>query len=144
MLARLGQPPPAQQLPGGGAPGPAATPMATPQKKDGSREMARVKIHVAMNMLEAALPTFGAESKEGKALLKTLMALAKDFGENDASDLVPAEIASIFKSMPQMGGGSDVQQQIMKMMKGGGGAPGAGGMPGGGAKPMPMPMPQPG
>lgn len=114
--------------------------MATPQKKEGSKEMARVKIHVAMNMLEAALPEFGAESKEGKMILKTLTGLANSFGDSDTSDLAPAQLMQMFKSMPQMGGGSDMQQKIAQMMKAQQG--GAQGAPGGAPK-MPQ-MPQPG
>lgn len=135
MLARLKQQPAA--MPGGGSAGPAGSPMATPQKKEGSREIARVKIHVAMNMLESALPQFGAESKEGKAILKHLLGLAREFGDTDSSDLVPAQIKQMVGDMPQMGGGNAQQQAIAKMMQGNRPAQIPGPRP-----PMPMPTPQ--
>lgn len=113
----------------GGAPGgmpqsprPGGTPMAKPQEKEGMKEAARVNIHIAMNMLEQALPPFGSESKEGKAVLKILGMLSKEFGKQDASDLVPAEVLQMNKALPQAGGGTDVQRMLMQMQKQGGGA----------------------
>jgi hypothetical protein len=122
-----------------GGPKPGAAPMAKPQEKEGLREAARVNIHIAMNMLEQALPVFGSESKEGKSVLKILNALSKEFGESDASDLVPAEILQMNKSLPQAGGGTEVQRMLQQMQKQGGGAP-PGGAPGG-APPQPGAMP---
>lgn len=135
MLARM-KSAQAPQLPGGGKPGPAAAPMAAPQKKEGKEEKAHLSVHIAMNMLEQALPGFGAESKEGGVILKVLSTLAKAFGENDTSDLVPAEMAEIVSSMPSVGGGNPQQQALMKTMSQGA-RPAA--MP-----PAPQPMPQPG
>ena len=97
--------------------------MAKPQEKEGLKEAARVNIHIAMNMLEQALPVFGAESKEGKAILKNLTSLSKDFGQNDASDLVPAEILQMNKSLPQAGGGTEVQRMLQQQMMQGGAKP---------------------
>lgn len=134
MLARM-KSANAPQLPGGGKPGPAAAPMATPEKKDGKQEKARLHVHIAMNMLEQALGVFGAESKEGKVILKTLTALAHGFGENDVSDLVPAQMADIVASMPQVGGGNQQQKALMQSMSQGQ-TPAK--MP---APPAPMPMP---
>jgi len=115
-----GAPQPGAPLPMGapdpGA-GPAAAPMAKPQNKDGLKEAARINVHIAMNMLEQALPAFGSESKEGKAILRHLSGLAKDFGEHDAGDLVPAEVAQMVKSLPQAGGGTDVQKMLMQQMQ---------------------------
>lgn len=88
--------------------------MNVPEPKEGKREAARVNVHIAMNMLEQALPVFGSESKEGKNILKHLSGLAKDFGENDTSDLHPAEIKQMVGQMPQMGGGTDVQKMLMQ------------------------------
>lgn len=110
--------------------------MAVPEKKDGKIEAARVNVHIAMNMLEQALPVFGSESKEGKAILKHLSGLSKDFGQSDTSDLHPAEIKQLVGQMPQMGGGTDVQKMLMQQMKGGSQQPG---MP-----PQAQPQPQPG
>lgn len=135
MLARMKQQQ-APQLPGGGQPGPAAAPMATPEKKDGKQEKARLQVHIAMNMLEHALSALGAESKEGGVVLKTLTNLAKTFGENDTSDLVPAEMADIVASMPQVGGGNPQQKALMQSMQGGA-RPAQ-------IPPRPAPMPMPG
>jgi hypothetical protein len=138
MMARLGQQQAGgNQLPGGGAPGPAAAPMAEPQKKDGKEEKAALHVHIAMNMLEQALGAFGSESKQGKVILATLTKLGATFGENDTSDLMPAEIKSMVGAMPQMGGGSEQQQKIMQMMKGNQPAQ----MP---QQPAPMPQPMQG
>lgn len=101
--------------------------MAKPQAQEGAKEAARVNVHIAMNMLEQSLAPFGSESKEGKAVLKILTMLAKEFGESDSGDLVPAEIMQLNKSLPQAGGGTDVQRMLQKMQAGGGGGqpPGA-------------------
>jgi len=36
--------------------------------------------------------------------------------KKDTSDLVPAEILQMVKRMPQMGGGTEVQKQLLKQM----------------------------
>lgn len=91
--------------------------MAKPQDKAGLKEAAKINVHIAMNMLEQALPVFGSESKEGKAILRHLSGLAKDFGENDSSDLVPAEVMQMVKNLPQAGGGTDIQKMLMQQMQ---------------------------
>lgn len=114
--------------PGGAAgvekPGPTG-PMPMPQDKEGLKEAARINVHIAMNMLEQALPVFGSETKEGKAILKHLSGLGKDFGDSDTSDLHPAELRQLVGAMPQAGGGSEVQKMLMQQaqQKGGGGQP---------------------
>jgi hypothetical protein len=118
VMARLGggQPQGAPQgMPQG--PKPAGAPMAKPQQKEGLKEAARVNIHIAMNMLEQALPVFGSESKEGASILKILGMLGKDFGKSDASDLVPAEVLQMNKALPQAGGGTEVQRMLQQMQK---------------------------
>jgi len=123
-----GQPPPAAP---GGAPGsqpaaagqapqaqaPAAAPMSTPQDKRGVKAAAMTNLHIAVNMLEEAIGAFGSESKEGGAILKALNGLAPLLAKKDTSDLVPAEILQMVKQLPQMGGGTQVQQAIMKQMQ---------------------------
>lgn len=91
--------------------------MAKPQQKEGLKEAARVNIHIAMNMLEQALPVFGSESKEGMSIIKILGMLGKDFGKSDASDLVPAEVLQMNKALPQAGGGTEVQRMLQQMQK---------------------------
>ena len=97
--------------------------MAKPQEKEGRKEAARVNVHISMNMLEQALPVFGSESKEGKSILKILNMLSKEFGDQDASDLVPAEILQMNKSLPQAGGGTEVQRMLQQQMMQGGAKP---------------------
>lgn len=92
--------------------------MAQPLKKEGNQEKAKVQAHIGMNMLEQALTVFGSESKEGQAILRALNSLARVLGKNDTSDLHPAQIKEMVGSMPQMGGGSPMQQQILKNMQG--------------------------
>jgi len=99
-----------------GAQAPAAAPMSTPQDKRGVKAAAMTNIHIGVNMLEEALPAFGSESKEGGAIIKALNLLAPLLAKKDTSDLVPAEILQMVKRLPQMGGGTQVQQQIMKQM----------------------------
>lgn len=112
--------PPKPPMPVPGGPKPGGAPMAKPSQKEGVKEAARVNIHIAMNMLEQALPAFGSESEEGMKVLKILSMLSKSFGKQDASDLVPAEIAQMNKSLPQAGGGTEVQQMLQKMQQQGG------------------------
>lgn len=105
-----GQPP-------GGQGGPAAAPMSTPQQKKGLQAAAATNCHIAVNMLEEALPAFGSESPEGQKILKALQSLSSLVSKRDSSDLVPAEILQMVRRLPQMGGGTNVQQQILKQMQ---------------------------
>jgi len=124
----MGAPPPSA-MPGAGGPGaqpsagtqgpgqsPGGAPMSTPQDKRGVKTAAHTNLHIATNMLEEALPAFGSESPEGAKILSALKILGSLVGKRDTSDLVPAEVMQMVKRMPQMGGGTDVQQQLMKMM----------------------------
>ena len=81
---------------------------------------AGTNIHIAINMLEEALPAFGAESDEGQKIMKALTTLGPLISKKDNSDLVPAEVLQMVRSMPQMGGGTDAQRMIMQMMQNGG------------------------
>lgn len=120
--AKPGGPPPGmpQQPPGTNpqAQSPAAAPMSTPQNKRGLKAAAQTNVHIAINMLEEALPAFGSESPEGAKLLAALKSLSGLMAKNDSSDLVPAEVLQMVRRLPQMGGGTQVQQQIMKQMQG--------------------------
>src|ERR1700679_3505675 len=92
-----------------GAP-PAAAGMPTPQKKAGLIAAAGANIHIAMNMLEQALPVFGSETKQGKGILKVLSMLSAEFGQNMDKELVPSQIMQMARQEPSMGGGSAMQQ----------------------------------
>lgn len=104
--------------PGATAPpqSPSAAPMSKPQDKKGLKAAAQTNVHIAVNMLEEALPAFGSESPEGGKILAALKTLSSMVAKRDSSDLVPAEILQMVRRMPQMGGGSAAQQAIMKQM----------------------------
>jgi len=104
---------------------PAAAPMSKPQNKAGLQAAARVNIHIAQTMLEEALGSFGSETPEGMAVMDCLKKLAKLGAKKDSSDLVPAEMLQMFRQMPQMGGGTDIQKLIQQQMQKPPGAAGA-------------------
>jgi hypothetical protein len=125
MMARGGGAPGGAPQPPGGAPGasaqgptaPAAAPVSKPQDKKGLKTAAMTNIHIAANMLEEALPAFGSESEEGQKILSALKVIGPLLAKRDSSDLVPAEVLQMVKSLPQMGGGSDVMKQLMQQMQ---------------------------
>lgn len=96
---------------------PSGSPIAQPQEKKGLKAAAMSNIHIAQNMLEQALTTFGPEDKEYKGILKALNNLAPLAGQRDNTDLVPAEVMRMVNQLPQMGGGSDIQKMILKQMQ---------------------------
>jgi hypothetical protein len=91
--------------------------MSTPQKKDGLKAAARTNLHIAVNMIEEALPAYGSETPEGMKLLSALNSLSSLVAKQDSSDLVPAEVLQMIRRLPQMGGGTQVQQEIMQQMQ---------------------------
>lgn len=95
---------------------PAASPMSGPQEKKGLKAAAQTNVHIAVNMLEEALPAFGSESAEGGKILAALKSLSSLVAKRDSSDLVPAEVLQMVRRLPQMGGGTAAQQAIMKQM----------------------------
>jgi hypothetical protein len=99
--------------------------MTTPQPNEGAQAQAMISVTMALDLLEKALPSFGAESEQGMAILKSLMVLTKLVGaQRKASEqLVPAEL----RSLMEMTGMQSPEQM---------GAAGAGGQPP--AAPMPM------
>lgn len=100
------------QMPGG-------SPMSKPQDKKGLRAAAGAKIQIAASMLEQALPELGQDEEAKSTMLQVLTKLYKMAGgKKDSSDLVPAEVLQMNRSLPQMGGGTAVQQAIMKQMAG--------------------------
>jgi hypothetical protein len=113
----------------GGAPGampPQASPLSQPQDKRGKETAALTNVQIAISLLEQAISTLGSGSEHGKAVLKALNTLGPLAVKKDTSDLVPAEIMQMVRSLPQAGGGTDIQKQLLAQMKGGaagGGAP---------------------
>lgn len=93
---------------------PAAAPFSTPQEKQGLKATAMAKVHIAMTMLGQALPELGVETDEGQAARRALDGLAKFAGERDNSDLVPAEVLQMNMALPQMGGGTQIQQELAR------------------------------
>ena len=96
---------------------PAAAPFATPQDKRGLKATAIANVHIARQLLRQALPDLGHESAEGMEVTRAINGLTKITGEQDHSDLVPAEIMQLVKSMPQMGGGTQVQQELARQQQ---------------------------
>ena len=121
----------------GQAPGGSPTPQ--PQEKKGLKLAAQSNLSIAQNMLEQALTAFGPEDKEYKVVLKCLTSLSQITAKSDASDLVPAEVMRMVNSLPQMGGGTDIQRMLRAQMQAPQGAPGGmpPGAPGGAAQPRP-------
>ena len=113
---------------------PAAAPMNNPSAKQGQRTAAMSKVEIAVTMLSQALPDLGTGSAEHQAVLKVLNQLSRITAKRDSSDLVPAQVMQMVRGMPQMGGGTPVQQELMRQMamqrmqaaRGGGAAGGAG------------------
>ena len=95
---------------------PAAAPFATPQEKRGLKATALAHVHLATTLLEQALPDLGHETAEGQVVYKAIESLMKLTGQkgHDNSDLVPAEVMQMVKQLPQMGGGTPVQQELMR------------------------------
>lgn len=115
--AQGGQPQP--QMPPSGAEtagAPMGSSMVTPQPKKGLDAAARTNVHIAMNMLEQALPHFGSESEDGEIILKVLTKLAAKFGKSDDQELVPAQIMQLMRNEPSMGG---MTPQMQAMQQGG-------------------------
>jgi len=109
---------------------PGAAPMMTPQPPDGQTANAKVDVLMGIKMLERGIPAFGSTSKEGRALMKAVLALTKEFGadEEKSEELMPAEIRQLLQGLAGPGQPP---------------TPPAGGPPGAGAGPPP-PMQQPG
>lgn len=117
-----GAAPPAMQ-PGTDSNAPAGAPMMTPQPAEGEQMSAMVQIAMAMQMLQKSLPPFGAESDEGKAIMKAVESLSRAFGEQEhsARELIPAELRLLMQTLGQQ----TPEQQAMA----GGGPAGAPQMP---------------
>jgi hypothetical protein len=98
VMQANGAPPP----PGSGADAaPAAGGMMTPQAPAGEQEGAKADVLMAQKMLERALPKFGSGDKRGKAILKSIASLAREFGkeEGQTEELMPAEIKQLLQGL---------------------------------------------
>lgn len=114
--------PPGAAPPGDGAtPPPAAAGMMTPQLPKGKQEGAKVDVKMAVKVLVQTLASFEPGGAEFKAVMASIKALEKVFGEEESQtqELMPAEI-----------------KQLLQGLAGPGQMPGA--PPGGAMPPPPM------
>lgn len=123
---------------------PMTDPLSTPEPKYGQKEAALIKVSMALDMIEQALPAVGSETPEGKKLMSALSALTGLLGPKKArtGELQQAEILQLMQNLPQAGGGTPGSKMISQSPPNLGlmnqpSAPPAGAMPAGGA-PMPM------
>jgi len=95
--------PPSEQ---GADTAPMPSPMSTPEPQAGNMEQARLNVMMALDMLQAALQTFGMQSEEGMALQDVVSKITSKFGEreSDTRQLMPAEIMNLIQTLPQAGG----------------------------------------
>jgi hypothetical protein len=86
--------PPGAPPPEGGEPAPAAADTMTPQEPKGEQASASAAVQVARRMLEHSLVAYGADSKEGKAIMKAIHAITGAFAmkEDEGNQLMPAEL----------------------------------------------------
>ena len=105
--------PPVNKPMGPGAQPPGGSPMAVPDQKVGMQAAAKVKVQMAIRVLEQAFPVFGVDSDEGSALLKAMQQLGKTFGKSasESENMMPAEIAQLMAAMKQ---GTPPQAQPQK------------------------------
>ena len=120
---------------------PAAAPFSTPQEKRGLKATALAHVQIATTLLEQSLADLGHETEEGQTVYKAIQSLSKLTGQrgNDNSDLVPAEVMAMVKQLPQMGGGTPVQQELARQQaeQRMAGMRGQGAQPGGASAPIP-------
>lgn len=94
MAANMPPPRPARPPVAGSPaePSPSAAGMMNPTQPKGAQEKAKVDVLLAIHQLEVALAPWGSGSKEGKAILKSITALAKAFGKDEETtqELQPA------------------------------------------------------
>lgn len=95
---------------------PMSAPMSTPEPKMGNIEGAKVDLANASDLIERSLVAFGAESPEGKAVLKILRELSGILGprKDKTKELQPAQILSMLQALPQAGGASPEQKAIQQ------------------------------
>jgi len=99
--------------------------MATPQEPKGLQQQQKVNVMMSMDLLSHSLPTFGADSDEGIAIMKALQTLSKAFGKSQdkSRELVPAEVLQMLSSLPQAGGASPGARQMASTPPPGMGSP---------------------
>jgi hypothetical protein len=85
--------------------GPMASPMSTPEPKMGSKEGALVNLSMALDLIQQAIPSLGAESDEGKKAMLVAKGLNGILGPGKprTDELQPAEIMQLLGSLPKAG-----------------------------------------
>ena len=91
---------------------PMGAPMSTPEPKEGEKAAAKINVQMAMELLQQSLPAFGSDSEEGKAIMKIVKDISKQFGEREAKtkELIPAEIIQMMQTLPQAAGATPEQK----------------------------------
>jgi hypothetical protein len=94
---------------------PMASPMSTPEPKRGDEEAARLNIMMALDMLQQAMGSFAMDSAESKTIEKVVADIMRRFGEREADSrrLMPSEIIQMIQSLPQAGGATPGQREVM-------------------------------
>lgn len=96
--------------------GPMASPFPSPQDAKGSKAKAQVSLNIARNMIEQALMQFEANDEEYPKILKALNILTPLSSKQDSDNLIPSEVMALVGNLPQVGGGSDTQRQLMQQI----------------------------
>ena len=111
---------------GGGAPpppgippGPAAAPMAQPTENAGAVQAGAAEVESCQSVLAQALTKMSPKSPQYEAIVKSLGILAKAFGEQQAQDLVPAQIMQLAQAQQS----NPLMQVLAQQGAAGGGGP---------------------
>ena len=126
--------PPEESQPTQAPDGPLASPMTSPNDHEGEKAQGRIKLQLALKIVESSLMDFGGvATPEGKKIISLANSLAKLSGESGGPDLNQAEVKMLAaKAGPENAGPGGPPPA---------GPGGPGGMPGG--MPMAGPMPRP-
>jgi hypothetical protein len=108
-----------------------AAPMSTPEPKMGSREGGLVNLSMAVDLIQQAIPSLGAESEAGLKAMTALKMIQGVLGPTKpkTDELQPAEIQQLLGSLPQAG---NVTPEVAALM-----GPGASAQPKQVAPPIP-------
>jgi hypothetical protein len=90
--------------------------MSSPQNKAGQQTEAMAQVEIALTMLQQAVGKLTPGSPERREVEKIMHSLGRLTAKRDTSDLVPAQVMQMVRGMPQMGGGSQIQQALMRQM----------------------------
>lgn len=87
---------------GGGGPAPGGGPMSTPNPMEGLQTEALININMVIDMLAKAIPAFGPQTEEGKAVTNAMKSLVNAFGKDrqQTAELIPAQLQSLLQTIP--------------------------------------------